>query len=245
MSGGLTLITGATSGIGEALALALASERDLIVHGRDSGRVASLVSRCARPGSHLGLVADLRNPAEAGKAIGAVMAGGKRIECMVHSAGVTGLGPVRMADPEAVRNVFRVNVLSAVAMLREILVCGGGAERTLRNVVFISSAASCRGEAGAGVYSATKGALNGLVRALATELAPRTRVNAVLPGILPTPMSRATLASQTFKDRAAWAYPLGVGRMEDVVAAVSYLISDAAEWTTGTMLVVDGGRTVV
>ncbi|WP_279343096.1 SDR family NAD(P)-dependent oxidoreductase [Geothrix paludis] len=243
MPGARTLITGSTSGIGHAIAMSLAPQRALLLHGRDPARTCALAEACPRPGHHLEWVADLRDLGGVKDGLSALLWGGERVSCLVHCAGMVQVGAVREARPAMVREQFRVNVLSAVAMLQAIL--QGPDPQSLESVVLVSSAASRRGEPGAALYSATKGALDGLVAALAVQLAPQVRVNGVLPGIVPTPMSKTTLEGPDFLSKAASKYPLGIGRVEDVVAAVRFLVSQEARWITGMLMSVDGGRTVV
>jgi NAD(P)-dependent dehydrogenase (short-subunit alcohol dehydrogenase family) len=146
----------------------------------------------------------------------------------------------RQSDLAQARRLFGVNVFSVFALLPVLL-----AQGTLRNIVLVSSAASLCGEKGVALYSATKGAVNALVKSLAVELGPAVRVNAILPGLTDTPMVQGTLANPEALSQLKSIYPLGFGEPADTSAAATFLLSDAAAWMTGALLVVDGGRTLV
>ena len=139
-------------------------------------------------------------------------------------------------------NMMNVNFFAAVEISRVLVSqrCNG---QSLSNLVFVSSIASQFGSKGHSLYSASKGALDALMRSLAIELAPRVRVNSVLPGAISTPMTASTFANQELADRLKQQYPLGLGTADDVAALIEFLISDAARWITGQQFVVDGGRT--
>jgi NAD(P)-dependent dehydrogenase (short-subunit alcohol dehydrogenase family) len=100
------------------------------------------------------------------------------------------------------------------------------------------------GAIGYSVYGASKGAVNAMSLALAVELAPTVRVNAVLPGIVGTEMNTDHFKNTDFVASVKATHPLGLGQPEDVADAVAFLASEQARWITGQELVVDGGRTV-
>jgi len=114
----------------------------------------------------------------------------------------------------------------------------------LRSVVVISSIWSQFGARGHSLYCASKAALDGMVRALALELAPEVRINSVLPGAVQTPMAEAALADPAIAGQLRRTYPLGIGQPGDIAGAVEFLLSTDARWITGQSFVVDGGRTV-
>lgn len=94
------------------------------------------------------------------------------------------------------------------------------------------------------VYGSSKAALDGLMRGLAVELAPKVRVNSVLPGAILTDMTADILNDEAVVRRMEGAYPLGLGNAEDISNTVKFLLSDDARWITGQQFYVDGGRTV-
>ena len=237
---GLTLISGATSGVGEQLARDLSGTCRLVLHGRDAGRVAALRSLLPSGEDCQAWIHDFRGSTEGLEAELEPWAG--RIEALVHCVGVASVSAFRLMEPAAVREVFELNFFSALALARALVALDAGHGR-LRSIVFISSAASVRGEKAASAYCASKGALDAMVRALAAELAPAVRVNAVLPGLMDTRMSRGTMEHPGFADMLAARYPLGLGDVRDAGAAVRLLLSDSCRWVTGASFVVDGGRT--
>jgi len=237
-----TLITGATSGIGRALALALAPDGPLLIHGRDAPRATETAEACPGPHLHRVWLADLEAPAGAAATLSdGPLAEGLRVRTLIYCAGRAPVGPFRQADSGEVARTFATNVLSLLALL-QVLGPGGHNGDTLTQVLVLSSAAGRRGSRGSALYASTKGALDALVPSLAVEWAPAVRVNGILPGIVPTPMSRATLDGEAFAGTPGH-YPLGVGRVEDVVAMARFLLSEEARWITGALYGVDGGHT--
>jgi len=197
-------------------------------------------SRCANPEQHLlwsrdfsvvgGLAPEL---AELIKTKGAA------IEHFVHSAGFTALQLARGVELSSVRRMFNVNLFSAMEIIQP-LTRKSVNQGALRTITFISSISGRLGASGLSAYCATKGAVNAMSISLAVELAPAVRVNAVLPGIIETEMTRQYFDNPNFLG----VYPLGFGRPDDVADAVEFLTSERARWITGQELVVDGGRTV-
>ena len=189
-----TLITGASSGIGSAVAERLARSRRLIMHGRDLQRLEATLAACGQQKSHLHWICDFRQVADVAPSLAKWLATeGVAVESVVHCAGVAHVLPARTASLEAVQESLNVNYVAAqqiVATLLKKRVNPG----QLRSVVVISSIWSRFGARGHSLYCASKAALDGMVRALAVELAPDVRVNAVLPGAVPTPMSAPALA---------------------------------------------------
>jgi NAD(P)-dependent dehydrogenase (short-subunit alcohol dehydrogenase family) len=156
-----------------------------------------------------------------------------RIEGFIHCVGTLLLGAFRVARYEQEASLFAVNVFSAIEIVR-VLRRQSPNRAALSQVVLISSAASLVGEKGNALYTASKGALDAYMKSAAIELAPKCRVNSILPGMVEGGMSEAVR-------KAAENYPLGIGRPEHVASAVEYLLSDEARWITGQQVVVDGG----
>lgn len=239
-----TLVTGASSGIGRAIAERLALSRRLILHGRNPARLEETRSACARPESHLLWTHDFRNAGPIALALTELLTKhGMEVEGFVHCAGTVHVLPARSAGLEAVLESLNVNYVSAQQIIATLLKKRANPGR-LRSVVVISSIWSQFGARGHSLYCASKAALDGMVRALAVELAPEVRVNSVLPGAVRTPMAEAAFADPLIVERLRQYYPLGLGQPTDVAAAVEFLMSEDARWITGHQFIVDGGRTV-
>jgi len=236
-----TLITGAASGFGRSIAEKLSPSRRLVLSDIDGERLDPVRNTCATPG-HLLWARDLGQPEGVGVEFAAFLA--KKnicIEHYVHSAGVFGLQVARAHDMAFVSHVFNVNLFSAVELIRTLTQkkSNSGA---LRTITIISSVGTRVGAAGQYVYSASKGAVNGLCLALAIELAPTVRVNTVLPSYIESGMNRGEFAKPEFVASIKAMHPLGLGQPDDVANAVEFLMSERARWITGQELVVDGGR---
>jgi len=235
-----TLITGASSGFGRSIAQKLAPSRKLILVGRNAEKLEAVRSTCEAPERHFLWVRDLSRLDGIGEELASLLAAKDiGIDHFIHSAGVTGIQLARATEIAFVTRIFNVNLFSAMEIIRS-LVQKRTNKGALRSITFISSIASRVGASGYSVYAASKGAVNALSLSLAVELAPAVRVNAVLPGIIQTEMTKEYFANSDF----VALYPLGFGRPEDIANAVEFLSSDCARWITGQEIVVDGGRSV-
>ena len=238
-----TLITGASSGIGRQTAIRLSSGRRLVLAGRNRTELDMTRQSCANSQLHDVWEVDFSQPAQISDSLVTVLRErGYKVDSYVHSAGVLTVQPLRLTTLDMAMNMMNVNFFAAVEISRVLVSqrCNG---QSLSNLVFVSSIASQFGSKGHSLYSASKGALDALMRSLAIELAPRVRVNSVLPGAISTPMTAGTFANQELADRLNQQYPLGLGTPDDIAAVIEFLISDSARWITGQQFVVDGGRT--
>lgn len=236
------LITGSSSGIGREMAIALSSDYRLILNGRDRERLEAARQACQSPDRHLCWASDLSNIAALEAELPVFLAGeGARVSHFVHCAAMLNVLPLRGIKPDHAQQVMNTNVLSAMEITR-LLTRKNVNQKALRSIVFISTIASQFGAKGFTAYCASKAALDGLMRALAVELAPEVRVNSVLPGAVRTPMTEAMFADPETRERLTRDYPLGAGLPEDVINAVRFLLSEQARWITGHPMVVDGGR---
>jgi NAD(P)-dependent dehydrogenase (short-subunit alcohol dehydrogenase family) len=244
MANEFTLVTGASSGFGRCIALQLAAERRLILVGRNRETLEKVRGACANPDQHICWVRDLSQLEGIGDELTRLLT--EREACVahvVHSAGLLTIQYARSLELASVRQLFNVNVFSALEILRPLVQkrINHGA---LRSITFISSVATRLGAAGYSAYAASKGAVNGISLSLAVELAPTVRVNCVLPGIVGTEMNTEHFASPEFVKSVTDTHPLGLGTAEDIAETVAFLASDRARWITGQEIVVDGGRTV-
>jgi NAD(P)-dependent dehydrogenase (short-subunit alcohol dehydrogenase family) len=162
---------------------------------------------------------------------------------LVNNAGTNRPQPFLEVDASTLDSLLTLNVrsmfLTAQAAARVMARQGGGA------IVNMSSQMGHVGAPERTVYCMTKHAIEGLTKAMAVELAPRSiRVNAVAPTFIETPMTQPFFANEIFRDKVRSAIPLGrIGRIEEVAAAVVFLASPAASLIAGTSLLVDGGYT--
>ncbi len=239
-----TLVTGASSGIGRALAIRLSGPRRLILHGRNQQRLNETLASCLNKDQHLIWPCELLEIGAIAQSLSALLAKhAVAVECFIHSAGLLKILPIRSVTYEALSEVMNVNFFSAVEII-SLLVKKKLNGEDLKDVLFLSSIASKFGAPGFSMYSASKGALDSLMRSLAVELAPRIRVNAILAGGVKTPMVDDLFSDTEVLERFARDYPLGMGEQDDIVSAAEFLLSPGSRWITGQALVVDGGRTV-
>lgn len=239
-----TLITGATSGVGNAVVALLSEKRPLLLHGRDEAKLQELLESCSKAHSHQIWLQDLQNIENVSSSLEAVLSTkGIAVENFVHCAGVAVVLSARGAPLAATQQSFNINCIAAQQITASLLKKRINIA-VLRSVIFISSIYSRVGVRGHSIYCATKAALDGLMRALAVELAPDTRVNSILPGVLDTAMAASAMNDAEVAENMKASYPLGIGKPEDIANAVQFLLSDEARWLTGQELVIDGGRSV-
>lgn len=237
------LITGASSGLGYAMAQRFSATHRLILAGRDEARLQHARAACHAPERQLVWRHDLMDvEGIAGQLEVFLAANGVRVGSLVHGAAQLNVLPLRGLEPGMVLDMFRANVLAAMELVRTLTKKRINQQR-LGAVVFVSSITSQFGAKGFSAYSASKGALDALMKSLAVELAPGVRVNSVLPGALRTAMTESMFGDPAMAARLAADYPLGIGTPVDIVDAVEFLLSEKARWITGQQIVVDGGRT--
>jgi NAD(P)-dependent dehydrogenase (short-subunit alcohol dehydrogenase family) len=240
--GNLTLITGASSGIGREIAKRLSSSRRLILHGRDESRLKETLDYCT-PGDHVLWNFDLSQVSEIRKSLSSLLVEvDGQISEFVHSAGIPSVSAARMISVSSLQNTMNVNAISAIEICASLLRKNIN-EAALSRVVFVSSIWSQFGSSGHTAYSASKGALDSAMRSMAVELAPKVRLNSLVLGAIQTPMAAKALSDASIRSHAEANYPLGVGSTNDAADVCEFLLSDSARWITGQSVVVDGGRT--
>jgi NAD(P)-dependent dehydrogenase (short-subunit alcohol dehydrogenase family) len=243
LAGKRILVTGASSGLGLATALACARMgAEVIASGRDATRLGQTLEclRAISPRAHRLAVADLTQ-ADQRHALVAELEQG--LQGVVHSAGISRLCPVRQISAEHLQSLYAINVEAPVLLTRELLRQGRLSDES--SIVFIASIAARIGVAGVAGYSATKAALIAMARCLAMEVAHRRmRVNCLAPALVETPLVQAARTTVSTFDKHLQGYPLGIGQPDDVAHAALYLLAEASRWVTGTTLVLDGGLTI-
>ncbi|MFF0861117.1 SDR family NAD(P)-dependent oxidoreductase [Nonomuraea sp. NPDC003560] len=242
MSGRAVLVTGASRGIGRAVAIAFAAQGDRVaVHHRDSARAAEGVLGELAGSGHVVVQADLADPEGvrrmADEAAGAL--GG--LDVLVNNAGVYHLHPIATTSYEewqaAWRQAFEVNLMGPA----NLAWCALRHMRAGGRIVNVSSRGAFRGEPDAPGYGASKAGLNAMSQSLAVALAPHgIAVAAVAPGFVATDMTTEHLKPPA-GDAIRAQSPFGrVGEADEIAAAVLYLASPAAEWASGTVLDLNG-----
>jgi NAD(P)-dependent dehydrogenase (short-subunit alcohol dehydrogenase family) len=168
-----------------------------------------------------------------------------KFDALIHCAGVEETLPLTVYTPEKIHSVFNINVFAAVELTRNF------SKKKFSNegasIVFLSSVMGILGQPGKVGYCSSKSAILGVVKSSALELSKRRiRVNAILPGVVDTPMTQK-LFSQLEKeniDKILNMHPLGIGKVEDVVEMIYFLISEQSRWITGQNFIVDGGYSI-
>jgi len=241
--GRTVLVTGASSGIGLAVARSFADEgASVVCTARTKERLDEVVADL--PGSgHLALSFDAANEVEVDVAANQLKTEKRTIHAAVLCAGRHSIRPLQLLKAIHIDDSLGANVRSALLCTK---LAAKLAPKEGASIVWVSSAAAMIGNAGEAAYAAGKGALLSACRSVAAELASRQiRINAVAPGVVETPMSERWLSQLAPEQKEAirCRHLLGFGRAEDVAAAIAFLSSDEARWITGTCLTVDGGLT--
>ncbi|MBC8264269.1 MAG: glucose 1-dehydrogenase [Anaerolineales bacterium] len=244
----VAIVTGSSRGMGRTMALGLAREGASVVvishrHPEKGQEVTSEVEKLG--GQALHVQADVSDKADVQRMVQATLDKFGRIDILINNAGIHMGAPFTEESEEMWWELFRVNVMGVVLPTQAVV--PHMIERGKGKIVITVSKAAVVGEPYHAAYSASKGAVLSLTRALAIELAPHNiTVNAVCPGPVLTDMLLEAVPDPAEREELASSAPLGrVGKVEDIVGAVLYLASEESDWCTGQAISIDGGMSVL
>lgn len=244
LTGRKILLTGASSGIGRVTATLLSQlGARLVLAGRNQARLQETEALLEGEG-HRSVVFDLNATDEIPRWLKQVTSESGPLNGLVHCAGVLTIRPLRFTSTEVMEEMMRVNYGAAYGLSKGFMQRGchvrGG------SIVLLSSVAAHLARPAMTAYSASKGAITALTRALAVEVArDGIRVNCVAPGAVMAGMMDEVHSALLPEQMAALAdrHPLGLGQPLDVAHAIAFLLADTGRWITGATLMVDGGYT--
>jgi NAD(P)-dependent dehydrogenase (short-subunit alcohol dehydrogenase family) len=244
LSGRVALVTGASRGIGSAIATALVEQGAQVVLA--SRKQADLDEEAARinaqyPERATAIAAHAGRPEDLERLVKSVMERFGRIDILVNNAATNPyMGPIIGAELQAWDKTFEVNLRGVFVLTK--LVYEASMETHGGAVVNVASIGGLRPGIGLGVYNVTKAGVIMLTRQLARELGGRVRVNAVAPGLIKTRFAEALTTNEAILDRVLASNPMGrIGLPDEVAGVVAFLVSDAASYVNGEVIVIDGG----
>jgi 3-oxoacyl-[acyl-carrier protein] reductase len=246
LAGKVAVVTGASKGIGAAIAKHLADEGAAVVVNYSSSKEGAerVVAEIARNGGRAVAVrANLAKPTEIPRLFSAAKEAFGRLDVLVNNAGIYEFAPLGEITAEHFHKLFDLNVLGLILATQEAAKHFGPEGGSVVNV---SSVVSTLGFPGASVYSATKAAVDAVTRSLAKELGPRNiRVNAINPGMVETEGTTTqglTASDSEFRKQMETQTPLGrIGQPRDIAPAAVFLASSDSAWITGETLYLSGG----
>lgn len=241
LEGKTILITGASSGIGKAVAQECAAAgATCILTARNEVRLSATLS-CLDGEGHQYILADLSKL----ESIESIVEQLPKLDGVVSCAGIVETKILKFTEEEDLLRLFNTNAFSSIRLIRTLV-----QQKKLKkeaSIVIISSISGVRcGYLGGSIYGATKGALEGFTKATALELAPqKIRVNTITPGMVETSLLKDSEIDSELLEADKQKYPLKrYGNPEEVGYSAVYLLSDATKWMTGTSLLIDGGYTL-
>lgn len=238
------LVTGASSGIGRAIAIECSKMGAVVcLTARNKERLEETLLQMERPEQHSIRLADLALQEDRIRLVEELP---ERLDGVVQCAGFITTKPFTFVSEENLHDIMKINFEAPVLLTQSLL----KKKKILKgsSVVFISSISGVYISIVANsIYSASKGAVNGIAKALALELAGKQiRVNTITPGMVETEICSEGILSDEQLAEDAGRYPLKrYGKPEEVAYAAVYLLSDASKWVTGSNLLIDGGYTLL
>jgi 3-oxoacyl-[acyl-carrier protein] reductase len=245
LAGKVAVVTGASKGIGAAIATHLAAEGAAVVVNYASSKAGAdrVVAEITGAGGRaIAVQGDVARKADIEKLFAETKKAFNHVDILVNNAGIYEFAPIEQITGEHFHKQFNLNVLGLLLTTQEALkyfTPAGG------NVINISSLVSTLAPPHGSVYSATKGAVDTITASLAKELGARKiRVNAVNPGLVETEgTNTAGFTNGDFHDQYVKNAPLGrIGQPKDIATAVTFLASDDSSWISGQTLLVSGGH---
>lgn len=239
LKGKNVLVTGASSGIGRAIAIECSKMgADLNIVGRDNERLQETLQQLEGD-RHFSFLTNLNSEEEITK----IISGLTPLDGIVHSAGIIKRVPLKMIKLKSYEELLRINLIAPVIITKNLYkakLINPGA-----SIVLISSVNSNVASLGNIMYMSSKGGINSFMKGAALELAAKgIRVNSIEPGMIETPLTRSIPDEKLKKDMER--YPLGrYGSTKEIAFAVIYLLSDASKWMTGSIIKLDGGLTLM
>jgi NAD(P)-dependent dehydrogenase (short-subunit alcohol dehydrogenase family) len=247
LTGKVALVTGSTRGIGLAIADALASAgARVVIVGRKPEGVAAAVEQLKAAGANvLGVPANISRPDDVQQLLQQAEATFGPVDILVNNAATNvHFGPMLDADDGMWMKMFETNIMGAVRLCR--LVVPGMRERSAGKIINVASVAGIMPGTMQAIYSATKAAIISITRSLAQELgAFNIQVNAIAPGVIKTRFANVLVETPSIRKSVEAIAPLHrIGMPEEIAGIALYLASPASDFTTGAVMVVDGGLTI-
>jgi NAD(P)-dependent dehydrogenase (short-subunit alcohol dehydrogenase family) len=240
LTGKVAIITGGGSGIGKAIAMAFVREgAKVVIAGRDSKKLDRAVAEIG--GECLAMSADVSSTNDVQKLVSATLDRFKQINVLVNNAAALLPGTAESISEEDFDQTFNINVrglwLLSRAVLPHMRATGGG------SIINIGSVLSLLGARNRVAYSASKGAVMAMTKAMALDhAAENIRVNCIAPGIVATEMVEKFNTDEAARRHREAMHPMGrFGQPQEVASAAVFLASDESGWTTGSVITVDGG----
>ena len=243
----IAIVTGASRGIGRAIAVGLAQEgADIVAVARTKEALKEAVAAIESKGHRaLPIGADVSQSADSQAIVRSAIETFGRVDILVNNAGIHRSVPFLEETEDLWNELYRINVLGCVFIAQAVV--PHMMKRRYGRIVNISSKAAVVGEPGHVAYSSLKGAILSMTRALAVDLGQfGITVNAVAPGPVMTDMLSNAVPDVAVQKRLVVGAPLErLGKVEDIAGAALYLASDEADWCTGQILSVDGGLSIL